>query len=64
VILGNLHRALTDDGEGIDRRVGLGVKLNAGVVGIECRTQHIAAFEDFAVPAMGTEGGFDGKNLE
>jgi hypothetical protein len=34
------------------------------VVGIECRTQHIAAFEDFAVPAMGTEGGFDGKNLE
>ncbi len=63
VILGNLHRALTDDGERIDRRVGLGVKLNAGVMGIECRAQHIAAFEDFAVPAMGTESGFDGKNL-
>ena len=52
-----------DDAESVELWIGLGDEIDPRVMGVETGADHLAAFDEFAVPAVLAEGFFHREDL-
>jgi hypothetical protein len=63
VLVVKFHRRLRNDHQRVELRMGLGDQIDARVVGLETGAQHVAALDQFAMPAIAAKSFLHRENL-